>query len=59
MNPYYQLPNLIHPNLVHPTHQPDFRALESQRSHNSLDGSVSRTAYRFVEAVDRVLFRKD
>lgn len=53
MNPYYQLPNL-----VHPSYQPDFRALENRKPDTGIDTSVSRAAYRLVDVVDRILFRR-
>lgn len=53
MNPYYQLPNL-----VHPSYQPDFRALENRHTPSAVDVSLSRTAYRLVNAVDRLLFNR-
>lgn len=53
MNPYYQLPNLVHPSC-----QPDFRALENRKPDNGVETSLSRAAYRLVDTVDHLLFRR-
>ncbi len=52
MNPY----SIANP--LNPVFQPDSRVLENRSSDGGLDPALSRAAYRLVNTVDQLLFKR-